>query len=197
MGKKIAITGGIGSGKSSVLRILEKNGYPIFSCDEIYKEVIFLQEYIQKVAKMFPSCVENNNINREKLSEIIFQDEEARCKLNNIAHPFIMERLMECMNENLESEFVFAEVPLLFEGGFEKLFDASIVIMRNEEERVQAVMLRDHCSREKALQRIHVQYKYEFLAKDKNLKKNNIFILNNYGDFSCLEKELIRLIKAL
>ena len=57
MSKKIAITGGIGSGKSTVLSFLKENGYPVFSCDEIYKQLLLDREYIEKIEKLFPSAV--------------------------------------------------------------------------------------------------------------------------------------------
>ena len=74
MGKKIAVTGGIGSGKSTVLTLLKNLGYPVFSCDEIYREITESQAYVKEIETLFPSCVENGTINRKALAEIVFND---------------------------------------------------------------------------------------------------------------------------
>ena len=67
--KKIAITGGIGSGKSLVGSYLKKQGYPVFSCDEIYKEIFDTNEYVQLIERAFPSTVKDGKIDRKILSQ--------------------------------------------------------------------------------------------------------------------------------
>ena len=62
--KKVAITGGIGSGKSTALRILKDMGYPVYSCDEIYKEILTRADYVVEVGRIFPNTVENGKINK-------------------------------------------------------------------------------------------------------------------------------------
>ena len=66
--KKIAITGGIGSGKSTVIELIKDQGFPVFSCDEIYKEIIVSKEYIQKIQENFPTAVKNGLIDKQILS---------------------------------------------------------------------------------------------------------------------------------
>ena len=83
MKQKIAITGGIGSGKSIVAKILREKGYTVYSCDEIYKEVIISPTYIQQVGKEFPSCIEKGEINRKLLAAIVFNNSQ---KLNRLNH---------------------------------------------------------------------------------------------------------------
>ena len=124
MRKKIAITGGIGSGKSLLLGFARELGYKAFSCDEIYKELLEKDFYIQALQRQFPIVVENGKINKRKLSEIVFNDKEKLKQLNEIAHPFILQELERQMNEALtETSLVFAEVPVLFENGYEEDFD--------------------------------------------------------------------------
>ena len=65
----IAITGGIGSGKSTALRILKDAGYPVYSCDEIYKELIKQADYVEEVKRMLPNVVEDGKINKENMSK--------------------------------------------------------------------------------------------------------------------------------
>jgi dephospho-CoA kinase len=114
MGKKIAITGGIGSGKSTVSNILKVKGYPVYSCDEIYAELVNSKIYIDEIKKVFPTAVKQGKIDKKCLAEIIFSDKQERTRLNEIAHPLIMQTLLARMNES-DSQIVFAEVPLLLE----------------------------------------------------------------------------------
>ena len=175
---KVAITGGIGSGKSTALLYLKELGYPVFSCDEIYKEVISSKEYIDKIEEFFPEAVTNSCIERKILSEIIFNDPEKRALLNGIAHPLIMQKLYERM-DNCKDELVFAEVPLLFECGFENEFDHVIVILRKEEKRIQSVQERDGISEEKIKQRMQSQFDYFSKDGQQRIKNCNAILLEN------------------
>ena len=194
--KKIAITGGIGSGKSTVARILKDAGYPVYSCDEIYRDVINQKEYIEQFQQAFSGVVENGAINIQKLSKIVFNDKEKRERLNAMAHPKIMQALNEKMDKE-KSELVFAEVPLLFEGGYENDFDQRIVIMRPLDEKIVSVCKRDKTDRERVLSRIQSQLNYE----DKNviafLKSKKAIIINNVGTEQDLKDKIFSLLPTL
>ncbi|MDE6677392.1 MAG: dephospho-CoA kinase, partial [Clostridia bacterium] len=131
--KKIAITGGIGSGKSLFCEILKEKGYSVFSCDSISKQLRKEEEYLSLVKDAFPECVINGSLSEFALSEKVFSDGAARKKLESISHPLIMQRLFAEMEKQPVS---FAEVPLLFEGGFEGSFDAVIALVRPKEARI-------------------------------------------------------------
>ncbi len=193
MKKKIAITGGIGSGKSSVLHILGEMGYPIFSCDEIYREIIDIPEYIQKIESIFPECIVDGKIDRKILSKTVFQNKEMLTKLNSIAHPLIMQRLLERMNESA-SETVFAEVPLLFEGNYENLFDKIIVVLRNPTKRIQSVVERDQISPIEVKNRISTQFDFDSPKNAIRLKNCNVIFLKNEGDLSALKNKIENLV---
>lgn len=195
MTKKIAVTGGIGSGKSVALAYIRTLGYPTYSCDEIYKEVILSNVYTQQIKALFPSVVDKDGINRKKLSAIVFQDEAKRQALNAIAHPMIMEKLLKEM-EGEKGRLVFAEVPLLFEGNYEKFFDEIIVIKRDAEKRISGVRLRDGISENEILARINAQLDYESETANEKLKKNNVHILKNNRDISDFERGLNLLISS-
>ena len=90
MVKKIAITGGIGSGKSLVLECIKEWGYPVFSCDEIYKELLQTKEFSQKITAAFPTCVKDEKIDRKELANIVCNNKEQLELLNKISHPIIM-----------------------------------------------------------------------------------------------------------
>lgn len=189
---KVAITGGIGSGKSTVSRFIRDMGFPVFSCDEIYKEVIRSQEYINQIKNIFPEAVICGEIKRNVLSKIIFDDPKKRELLNNISHPIIMKKLLDVMSYS-KSEIVFAEVPLLFEGNFEYLFDRIIVIIRKNEERVKAIAARDGIALDEIEKRIASQFDYFSAEGIARLNNCNATIIQNDGTF----EELTLKIKAI
>ena len=193
MKKKIAITGGIGSGKSSVLRILGEMGYPIFSCDEIYRDIIHTPTYIQKIEQVFPNCIIDGKIDKKALSALVFTDEEKLAQLNNIAHPFIMSQLLDKMDKCAE-DVVFAEVPLLFEGNYENLFDKVIVVTRNMDDRIKSVIERDKISEEEVKNRISSQFDFDDKKNEKRLKNSNAVFLKNEEDLFTLKSKIAQLI---
>jgi dephospho-CoA kinase len=199
MRKRIAVTGGIGSGKSLALQRIAELGYPIYSCDEIYKNVIKSKAYIRQIEGVFPSCIVNGEIDRRKLSELVFAGEENLAKLNAIAHPLIMKELFSKMDE--DKGLVFAEVPLLFEGGFENLFDCVIVIKRNLRERINATMKRDGLDESAIKKRIGSQFDYDTKEGLTRMKNCNAILLENNGTEQelkrALEQTLISLEKDL
>lgn len=155
---KIAITGGIGSGKSAVAEIIKNQGFSVFSCDEIYKELLRDKQFLNLISLNFDGVLSaDGELDRQKLSDIVFNDKTALGVLNNITQPSIMKELLrQCESKNI----AFAEVPLLFENGFEKLFDGVIVVLRNEEDRISAICKRDKISVEKAKLRLKAQFNY-------------------------------------
>ena len=159
MPNKIAVTGGIGSGKSAVCRILKERGYPVFSCDEINRTLLSEKSYLDGLCALFPACVKDGKLNKAALSALVFSDKEALKTLNAYAHPRIAERLRRDM-EGAEKT-CFAEVPLLFESGMTKRFDGAIVVLRNKEERIRAVVTRDGLTAEQAEARMKQQFDYD------------------------------------
>ena len=189
MKKKIAITGGIGSGKSYVLQKLQKKGFPIFSCDDIYRDVIQSKSYIKKIEEEFPDCIIEGKIDRKRLAQQVFNNKENLQKLNAIAHPLIMSNLLSLMDAQNE-KVVFAEVPLLFEGNFESLFDEIIVVMRTREERISSIVLRDKITCEEASARIAAQFDYDAPENLSRLQKENVHIIFNNGSLKDLDRQI-------
>ena len=186
--KKFAITGGIGSGKSTVCKILREKGFQVFSCDEIYRELRGEQAYLDEIAKLFPDCVDEKGLNAPALSQRVFTDEVALERLNAVSHPLVMERLMARMNQLSLS---FAEVPLLFEGGFEELFDGVLAIRREKGARVAAVRSRDGLTEAEILARMDKQFDERMLSQKKCV------ILENDGDRADLSANLELALQSL
>ena len=91
--KKIAVTGGIGSGKSYICELIAKRGYPVFSCDEINRALWSDEAYRKELADRFPACTVGGVIDKTLLAKAVFSDEAALRALNEIAHPRIMRLL--------------------------------------------------------------------------------------------------------
>ena len=159
--KKIAVTGGIGSGKSVFCAILRKKGFPVFSCDEIYRNLWRNQSYQHGLCEVFPECVQAGTMN---------------------------EKLLAAM----EGEGVFfAEVPLLFEGGFESLFDEVIALRRADDARLSAVAERDAVTTEEIAARMNSQF------DPAKLSEKRCIIVENNGSLADLEKKAEGIIALL
>ena len=196
MKKKIAITGGIGSGKTTVMRYLENKGYPVFSCDEIYKQIIHTDEYVKEISKEFPLVVKDGQVERRALAALVFSDSEKRRRLNEISHPLIMKELLKQMEES-ESSLVFAEVPLLFEGGFEDLFDERIVLLRKRENRMQSVAARDNLSKGEIEARIEAQFSYDTETGKAYLQKIGAYVLTNDSTVEDLNEKIENILSQI
>lgn len=174
---KVAITGGIGSGKSAVLQVVKNMGYTALSCDEIYSELLHDKSFISTIEYQFNGVVSlDGNLDRAKLSQIVFNDSNALKKLNTITHSAIMN---EVMTKLKYVKLGFCEVPLLFEGGFENLFDEVIVVLRDESERISAVSNRDKLDNESVKKRISTQINYHNLDFTKYYVIHNDCILSD------------------
>ena len=178
--KKIAITGGIGSGKSLFCDILKDMGYEVLSCDEIYAEMLQEEAYLTLLKAHFPDCFEGSSLNKKRLAERVFSNKENRKTLESLAHPIIMQRILERMEGK---GIVFAEVPLLFEGGYEGLFDCVIALIRKKEERVRSVMERSGLNEEEVLSRMENQFDPALLSEKKCI------IVENNGSLEDLKQK--------
>lgn len=189
--KRIAVTGGIGSGKSTVCEIIKKHGYPVFSCDEIYAELLECNDFTQIISDEFGKDVLNADglLNRGALSEIVFNDEKKLERLNKITHAQIFEEMFR--RAEIEEGAVFFEVPLLFEGGYQTMFDNVIVVLRDEKQRILSLIKRDNLSEENVKKRIKRQYNYE------NCTFEQYYVIHNDGDLVNLDKEVKQILSKL
>ena len=149
------------------------------------------------VLAAIPGAGETGAVNRRKLGAIVFSDPEKRALLESLTHPYIMKTLFREMEE-AEKSPVFAEVPLLFEGGYERDFDGVLVVLREREDRVRAAAERDGLPREEAGKRLESQFDYDTAdltdyyvvhnsGKKEDLKENTKKLLRKIlADFSLL-----------
>lgn len=180
MQMRIAITGGIGSGKSSVLNMLENAGFKVISCDEVNGKLLSDKAYVEKIREYFPEAVTNNIIDRKKLSEIVFSDKVKLELLNGISHPIINNIIL---NGTKGDDIYFVEVPLLFESNSEENFDKILLVTADKNNRIARVRKRDNRSVEEIESIIDNQ------LKDYNNRRID-YIITNDGDMNNLKKEV-------
>jgi dephospho-CoA kinase len=191
MTKTIGITGGIGSGKSVVCRVLQLMGYPVYSSDQRAKELMQEdQQIIQELTNLFGiQAYLNKELNRPFIATQIFQDDSKRIQMNQIVHPAVREDFKK-WTKNQVSPLVFQESALLFETGNYKQFDAVILVTASEKVRMERIKLRDNLS-EKA-----IQERFNAQMSEEEKKKLTAFIIQNNGD-EFLVPQILDLLKRL
>jgi dephospho-CoA kinase len=154
----IGVTGGIGSGKSTICSVLEHLGYPVFYSDLVAKQNMLENlDLIKAITQAFgKEAYTDKQLNRNFLSNQIFKKPALKEKLNGLVHPTVFQSF-ERWKEIQQSSLVFNESALLFETGSYKRFDAIWLVIADEEDRIKRVMKREKCSREDVMNRIKNQ----------------------------------------
>ena len=117
----VGITGGFGTGKSTVAGLLRKEGFFVLDADRIAHETLQATNPVfQKICEKFPDAVLNGYLERRKLAEIVFQDRKRMKRLEKLIHPYVLKRMLEEIRKT-KKKYAAVEVPLLFEAGFEKI----------------------------------------------------------------------------
>ena len=180
---KIALTGNIASGKSSVQDILEKQGYCVLDTDTVSHELLDKLPSIKNLFKDF-DIIEDGKISREKLGKIIFSDEKLKKEFENIIHPAVREEIIKFFDKKKSETLTFVGIPLLFESDMRDLFDKVLLIYTEEEIRYSRLLSRNHYTPEYAQKRMYSQ-----IPQEKKLALSDYVIYNN-GTFSELEKSV-------
>lgn len=149
----IGLTGTIGSGKSTVSAYIQKKGYPVIDADRIARQLMRrgAPGYFQVIASFEEDLLdENQEIDRKRLSKIVFKEKKKLEQLNNIMHPMILsaiEREIEYYR-NQKKEVVFLDVPLLIEAGMKDLTDMVLLITVQEQILISRIIQRDRIKEE-------------------------------------------------
>lgn len=173
--KKIGITGGIGSGKSVISRILKTMGYPVYDSDSWAKHLMNNHPNIRQalINKFGIETYTPEGLNRTYLAQQIFNDKANLAFVNSIVHPTVCNHFMQWA-ENQHTEFVFIESAILFSSGLDTILDKVIYVNAPQELRIQRAILRDNASAEAITARINNQsHDNEYAHTHSN------FIINN------------------
>ena len=199
----IGLTGGIGTGKSTVSQILQEKKFPVIDLDTISHEVIKIPKVIEKIVENFGKEVlensgnfENKNnairISREKLGKIIFENKEKRLLLNSIMHPEILHTMREQISKyKKNNKIIFVEIQLLFEVQWEKEFDYILLISAKKSTQIRRILERDKRSENDALNIINSQ-----LSLDEKKKRSN-FVIENDGNIEELKEKIDKFLEYL
>lgn len=155
----IGLTGGIGSGKSTVAAQLGRRGLAVLDADAIAGEALHPNSpcYPQLVELFGRSVVGRDGcLNRREIARRIFADAEYRRAMNEIVHPYVLQR-MQILTEEALDHFVVWDVPLLFESGWDVYCDETVTVSASEDHRIQRIRLRDGCTEADARARIACQ----------------------------------------
>ena len=186
MDKIIAVTGGIGSGKTTFCNCLKRLGLNVISADEIYAELLENPEFVKRVSDAVgvQPIVSDGKLllDRNAVAIKVFDDSEIKSRLEAITHAAVMNAGFDKARKTDGN--VFFEVPLLYEGGFDKSFDKVVVVKRNDDDRISAVIGRDGKSENLIRKIIKSQFDYSKLKKD----GHTIFVENNGNVEELFEK---------
>jgi len=155
---KIGVTGGIGSGKSTVCKFFEEFGIPVYYSDEKAKTLMLVNQHLKNkiISEFGENSYSSGLLNKEYLAELVFNNPSNLSKLNNIVHPVVIQDFIEWSNQQT-SLYCILESAIIFESGINSILDKVICVTASDEERFERIMKRDAISREKIIQRINNQ----------------------------------------
>jgi dephospho-CoA kinase len=162
---KIGLTGGIGTGKTFVAGVFSALGIPVFFADQEAKKAYLDIDVLERIKVLFGEIVfDNNGINFIKISNLIFSNKIALEKLNEIIHPFVLNKFEKWLQENNTALYIIMESAILFETGFDSIFDKNIAVTAPKEVCIERVMKRDGIERDMVLKRMSNQFSNETIV---------------------------------
>lgn len=162
MSKIIGLTGGIGSGKTTVANLFRSYGIPVYIADEEAKKLLDTDNITKSIIRAFgESIINDDTIDRKKLAAIVFNNPDKLAKLNSIVHPAVRKHFLDWVKENQKFPILIKEAAILFESGNDKDCDAIITVTAPIQTRIARVMERDKSSREDIVKRIENQWSDE------------------------------------
>jgi dephospho-CoA kinase len=157
--KIIGLTGGIGSGKTTVAKIFESLGVPIYIADVEAKRLMESKNVLEQIAEKFGKSVFNEQkLDRTALAKIVFENPDKLKELNDIVHPAVAEDFKQWVAQHHQHHFVIKEAAILFETGGNKYCDKTILVTAPLEVRIKRVMKRDQVASTEIMKRIQNQW---------------------------------------
>ena len=188
---KVAISGNIASGKTTVQTQIQKRGYKVLDTDDVSKELLTVENKELFDAFKDYDVFENKEFSRYKMGQLIFSEEKARELIAKIMHPQIKEKMLEFFEENSSENIAFVGIPLLFEANMQDLFDKIIFVYTDDDIRLHRLIKRNNYTKEHAIARIKSQ-----MPQDDKVKLSD-YVINNNGTQVELENQVIDLLNEL
>lgn len=191
MKKIIGLTGGIGTGKSTVSRLFIEQGVYVIDSDALVHHLLDQESVVEQIRENFGSAtIINDRVDRIKLGKIIFHDKEKRALLNHIVHPLVKKELKKLIDMR-KNKLIVLDIPLLFEAEFTDLVDEIIVVVATKEQQIERIMKRNHLTYDAALERVEAQWPIEKKAEHAD------YILDNTKDKLTLYEQFRQLFNKL
>uniref|UniRef100_A0A1I8BPU6 CTP_transf_like domain-containing protein n=1 Tax=Meloidogyne hapla TaxID=6305 RepID=A0A1I8BPU6_MELHA len=188
----IGLTGGIASGKTHIAKYLASQGCELIECDTLVHKIYSESEELRnKLAEEFgPSILVDGNIDRKKLSELVFGDKQKLQRLNNIVWPITAERVKEIIKKS-EREIVIIDAALLLEAGWDKYFHQVWCTFVPRNEAIERICARDNVSRENAIERLESQ-----LSNQERISKSNV-VFCSLWEYSETERQVSKALESV
>lgn len=191
MSKIIGLTGGIGSGKTTVAKMFTELGVPVYIADDAGRKVLTLPKAINALHQVFGKKVFTDGMpDRKKIAAIVFGNPEKLSLLNRIIHPLVKKDFNLWLKENHLSPFVIKEAAILFESGSYLDCDKIITVTAPLEERIARVISRDNTDRDSVLQRINSQW------TDEQRSAKSDYIIEN-SNYESAKQQVIKIFDIL
>jgi dephospho-CoA kinase len=189
---RVGLTGGIGVGKSAVATIFASLGAYVVDTDAIAREVVAPNsDGLREIARVWPQAVRGGALDRAALADIVFSDPSARERLNALLHPHIRRVAMERDSRARPGQLVVHVVPLLFETGYDRLVDKSVLVVAPLEQRITRVVERDKLDETRVRARIAAQIEPE------QARGSADFVIENDGNLEHLRDRATAVYEAL
>lgn len=188
----IGITGGIGSGKSYICRIISSLGFPVYNCDAEAKKLINTNKHIINSLKQLigeSSYDSEGNLNKPIIAQFLFANEENAHKINSVVHPVVKEDFRSWASAQ-NADLIFMESAILFESGFNDVVDNVITITAPPETRIERTIRRDNTTREQVIARMNQQ-----MQDEERVRLSDYIICNNTNDN--VEQQIKTIIETL
>lgn len=194
MTKIIGLTGGIGSGKTTIANYLIKVGIPVYIADDEAHKIFKDEDVIEQLKQLFGNDIlTQDGIDKKEIAKQVFENSDLLNKLNQIIHPRVKKNFEEWCHKNTAHAFVVKEAAILFESGSYKDCDIIITVVAPLETRIKRVMLRDNSSKETILNRINNQWSDEM-----RIEKSDFVIQNiNENDTIVKVNEILKKLNIL
>jgi dephospho-CoA kinase len=175
---KLGITGGIGSGKTSVCRVFEVLGIPVFSADRAAQEILEKNKDIIAGINSITGkdLYQSGNLNRSELASIIFNDAAVLKKVNSLVHPVVFDHFAKWTLIQ-SAPYVIMEAAILFESGASSIVDKIATVVAPVEQRVRRIILRNLLSEEQIMERMRNQ-----IDDEERIRKSDFVIYNSEND---------------